>query len=66
MNSAILTTDSNKDLQLLMQLAKKLNIRAKLLSKEQQEELGLYRAIKEGRTQEFVDTDKFLQKLKKW
>ena len=66
MNSAILTTDSNKDLQLLMQLAKKLNIRAKLLSKEQQEELGLYRAIKEGRTKEFVDTDKFLKRLKKW
>jgi len=65
MNSAILTTDSNKDLQLLLELAKKLNIRIKLLSKEQQEELGLYRAIKEGRTKEFVDTDKFLKKLKK-
>jgi len=63
MNSAILTTDSNKDMQLLLDLAKKLNIKTKVLSKEQQEEFGLLRAIKEGRTQEFVDTDKFLKSL---
>lgn len=63
MNSAILTTDSNKDLKLLLELAKKLNIKAKVLTKEQQEDYGLLRAIKVGRTQKHINTDKFLKSL---
>jgi len=65
MNSAILTTNSNKDLQLLIELAKKIGIKAKLLTDEQMEDYGLLQAIKNGKTGEFIDTDKFLKDLKK-
>ena len=65
MNSAILTTNSNKDLKLLIELAKKMGIKTKILTTEQKEDLGLLAAIRKGRTEEFVDTEKFLHSLKK-
>jgi len=63
MNSAILSTNSNKDLQLVLELAKKLKIKTKLLTKEQQEDYGLLRAIKAGKTNKFINTDKFIKSL---
>ena len=65
MESAILTTTSKKDLQLLLVLAKKIGIKSKLLSREEIEDLGLKQAIKKGRTGKFVDTEKFLKNLNK-
>ena len=65
MESAILTTNSEKDLQLLLILAKKMGVKGKILSIEQLEDLGLKNAIKKGRTGKFADTEKFLQKLNK-
>jgi len=44
-------------------LAKKLNIKTKLLSKEDEEDLGLIKAIIRGRTKQFVDTESFLKKI---
>ncbi|MCH7826537.1 MAG: hypothetical protein IIC75_00970 [Bacteroidetes bacterium] len=63
MNSAIITSKSNKDLKLILKLAKKLNIKSKLLSKEEEEDLGLIKAIIRGRTNKFVDTETFLKKI---
>ena len=63
MNSAIITAESSNDLKLLLELAKKINIKTKLLSKEDEEEFGLINAIKSGRTKDYVDTDKFLNKI---
>lgn len=65
MESAILTTNSKKDLRLLLVLAKKMGVKGKILSREQLEDLGLKNAIKKGRTGKFADTEKFLQKLNK-
>lgn len=65
MESAILTTNSKKDLQLLLILAKKMGVKSKILSGEQLEDLGLKNAIKKGRTGKFVNTEEFLQKLNK-
>jgi len=65
MESAILTTNSKKDLRLLLVLAKKMGVKGKILSSEQLEDLGLKNAIKKGRTGKFADTEKFLQKLNK-
>ena len=65
MESAILTTTSKKDLQLLLDLAKKIGIKSKLLSKAEIEDLGLKQAIRKGRTGKYVDTDKFLKNLNK-
>jgi len=65
MESAIVTTNSKNDLQLLLTLAKKMGIKSKLLTDEQLEDLGLKIAIDKGRTGKFVDTQKFLKSLGK-
>jgi hypothetical protein len=65
MNSALVTSESKKDLELLLKLARKINIKVKFLSKEEEEDLGLIKAIKDGRTGKFVDTEKFLKKISK-
>ncbi len=65
MESAIVTTNSKNDLQLLLVLAKKMGIKSKVLSKEQLEDLGLKKAIDEGRTGKFIETGKFLKSLNK-
>ena len=64
MEGAILHTDSDKDLGLILQLAKKLGISTKKLSKEEIEDYGLSSAISEGRTGEYIDTDSFLEELR--
>ncbi|MBC8488417.1 MAG: hypothetical protein H8D45_20510 [Bacteroidetes bacterium] len=65
MQTAILNSDSKKDFNLLLELAKKLNIKAKVLTETEIEEIGLTNVIKQGRTGEFVNTKKFLEKLRK-
>ena len=64
MKSAILTSDSNKNLKILIELAERLGIKAKMLTDEQLEDIGLIKAIKHGRTGNFIDTDKFVSSLK--
>ncbi|TVR78548.1 MAG: hypothetical protein EA412_08935 [Chitinophagaceae bacterium] len=64
MKSAIFTSESDKDLKLLLELAKKLGIKTKVLSKEEYEDLGLKLAMDKGKIGEFVDTEKFLKSLK--
>jgi hypothetical protein len=64
MKSAILTTGSGKSFQLLLDLAKELGIKTKVLSEEQMEDAGLCKAMKEGRTGKYVNTEKFLKTLK--
>ena len=63
MESVILHTDSKKDLNLILQLAKKLGISVRKLSLEEIEDYGLSIAIKEGGTGEYVNTDEFLKEL---
>ena len=63
MEGAILHTDSDKDLSLILQLAKKLGITVKKLSKDEIEDYGLSIAISEGKTGEYVDTETFLREL---
>lgn len=64
MKSAIFSTESNKTLELLLELAKKLGVTAKMVTEEELEDAGLVKAMKEGRTGKFVDTGKFLKGLK--
>lgn len=63
MEGAILHTESDKDLALILQLAKKLGISARKLSKEEIEDYGLSIAISEGKTGEYIDTETFLSEL---
>ena len=61
MRTAILTSKSTPNLNLILELAKKLDIDSQLLTGEELEEIGLVRAIKKGKTRQYVDVDKFLK-----
>ena len=64
MEGAILHTDSDKDLSLILQLAKKLGVSARKLSKDEIEDYGLSIAIPEGKSGEYVDTETYLRELR--
>jgi len=64
METVILQGKSKADLELLIALAKKLGIKGRRVTTEELEDIGLAKAIKEGRTGEFVDKEAFLEKLK--
>ena len=64
MEGAILHTESDKDLSLIIQLAKKLGISTRKLSKDEIEDYGLSIAISEGKTGEYIDTEKYLRELR--
>jgi len=63
MEGILLHTDSKKDLNLILQLAKKLGISIRKFSLEEMEDLGLLTAMKEGETGEYIDTEEFLKEL---
>ena len=64
MEGVILHTDSSKDLELIIKLAKKLGISTKKLTKDEIEDYGLSIAINEGRTGEYIDTEIFMKELR--
>jgi hypothetical protein len=64
MESAIISGKSKKDLQLLVAIAEKMGIRAKFLTKDELEDIGMAKAIKQGETGELIDTDEFLRSLR--
>lgn len=64
MQGAILHTNSDHDLKLILQLARKLGISTKELTSEEIEDYGISNAISEGRTGNYIDTNKFLNELK--
>lgn len=65
MKTVILNSDSKTDLKLLMDLAKKIGVKSRILSESEIEEIGLANSIRKGRTNEYVDTSTFIQKLRK-
>ena len=65
METLLLNSKSKENLRLLADLARKIGVSVKYLTDEEKEDIGLFNAIKTGRTREFIDTDKFLQSLGK-
>lgn len=63
METAIIRGDSKTNLKLLFDLAKKLGLKGKILTKAASEDMGLGIAIKQGWTGKHVDTAKFLIKI---
>jgi hypothetical protein len=63
MEAAILSGKSKKDIQLLLTIAEKMGIKAQFLNKDDLEDFGLAKAIIEGKSGEYVDTDEFLKSL---
>lgn len=64
MESAIISGKSKKDIQLLISVAEKMGIKAKFLTKNELEDFAMAKAIDEGKTGEYVDTEEFLKSLK--
>jgi hypothetical protein len=64
MQTVVLQGNSPSDIKLLTDLAKKLGIMVKYLSEEEKEDLGMLKAIKTARTQKYVDTQIFIDKLR--
>ena len=65
MQAAVINSDSKSDFKLLLQLAKKLDIKTKILTNEDIEDIGMSNAIKLGETGENVDVAQYLEKLTK-
>lgn len=65
METAILKSNSKKNLNLLLDLAKQLEMNVKILSHEELEDIGLAIAIKKGRTGKYVNTESYLKKIRK-
>ena len=63
MEAAILSGKSKKDIQLLLKIAQKMGIKAQFLSKDDLEDIRIAKAIIEGKTGEYNDTDEFLKSL---
>lgn len=65
MQTVILKSKSKSNIKLLTDIAKKIGVEIKILNDLEKEEIGLSFAIKEGRTKEYINTEKYLSKLRK-
>lgn len=65
MKTAILLSDSESNINLLLQLAEKLGVKANILTEEEAEDLALIYAIEVGKTGEYVDTETFIKSLRR-
>lgn len=65
MQTLILNGESAGDVKLIAEIAKKMGLKAKILSETEKENLGMLNANKKGRTKEYIDTESFILKLRK-
>ena len=65
MEAVLLNSDSKSDMKLLLELAKKIGIRARVITESELEDIGLINAIRQGRTEKYIDNESFLKKLRK-
>jgi uncharacterized protein YueI len=64
METMIIKGKSRSDLELFLKLASKFRLKAKILSDEEKEDIGLSIAFQKGKTGEFINTDAFVKTLK--
>ena len=67
METLILTGDKKSEMNLIVEIARKFGIKTRKLSIEDMEDIGLLRGIKDGETGEYVNTNEFLDSIRrKW
>ena len=64
METLLLQSESKKEIKILAALAKKIGLKATLITNEAMEDIGLANAMKKGRTGEYVNANAYLKKLK--
>jgi hypothetical protein len=65
MSGLIITASNKTDLKLFSDLAKRIGVNVKLLSDEEIIDLGLLRAMEEGKKTRFVSKERIMNKLTK-
>jgi hypothetical protein len=64
MKAAILTGETDSELKLVIELAKKLELSTRSLSKTDMEEIAMLNAIKAGETGKHINTKSFINSLR--
>jgi hypothetical protein len=65
MQTLVLNGESAADIKLIAEIAKKMGLKAKILSEVEKEDIGMLNAIKKGRTKQYVNTESFIHNLRK-
>jgi len=65
METLILTGDKKSEMNLIGEIARKFGIKTRKLSMEDMEDIGLLKAIKDGETGEYVNTNQFLDSIRR-
>ena len=63
MSTLIINSGKISDLKFFVELAKRFGISSKILTKDEKEEIGLYKAMLEGRKTKFVSRESVMRKL---
>ena len=65
MQTLVLNGESVGDIKLIAEIAKKMGLKAKILSEAEKEDIGMLNAIKKGRTKQYINTESFIHNLRK-
>ena len=65
METLILTGDKKSEMRLIAGIARKFGLKTRKLKIAEVEEIALLKAIKNGESEEYVDTDQFVKSLRK-
>ncbi|MGB4576372.1 MAG: hypothetical protein WBI06_05650 [Paludibacter sp.] len=65
MQTLVLKSNSAVDIKLIAEIAKKMGIKAKILTDEEKEDIGMLNAIMKGKTGQYIDNEDFVKILKK-
>jgi hypothetical protein len=65
MQTLVLNGESAADIKLIAEIAKKMGLKARILSEVEKEDINMLNAIKKGRTKQYVNTESFIHNLRK-
>jgi hypothetical protein len=64
MKTLLVQSASKQDLKMMVAIAKNMGLKTKILNQSEMEAIALAQAMDKNRTNEYVNTETFLQKLK--
>lgn len=64
MEMILLNSESKKDIDLILKIAEKMGIHSKKMNAKEKEDYLLGLAIEKGKTNQFIDTNSFVKKIR--